>query len=41
VYLVKAISPAGMNFQELKNLNPITTASAPDIPSFAVGRKHY
>ena len=41
MYLVNAISPAGMNFQELRNLIPITTANAPDIPRFTVERKHH
>lgn len=32
-YLVKVMNPAGMNFPELRNLSPITTASVPAAPS--------
>lgn len=32
-HLTKAIKPAGMNFQELKNLSPITTARVPEVPA--------
>lgn len=32
-YLAKVIKPAGMNFQELRNLSPITTARVPEVPA--------
>lgn len=31
-YLTKVIKPAGMNFQELRNLSPITTVRVPEVP---------
>lgn len=33
-YLANVIKPAGMNFPELRNLSPITTARVPEVPAF-------
>lgn len=33
VHLAKVIKPAGMNFQELRNLSPITTVRVPEVPA--------
>lgn len=33
-YLNKVIKPAGMNFQEPRNLSPITTQRVPAVPAF-------
>lgn len=32
LYLAKVIKPAGMNFQEFRNLHPMTTAREPEVP---------
>lgn len=34
LYLNKVIKPAGMNFQEPRNLSPITTQRVPAVPAF-------
>lgn len=38
-YLAKVIKPAGMNFQELRNLNPMTTARVPEVPEWPQQRE--
>lgn len=37
-YLKRVMRPAGMNFPELTNLSPITTARVPEVPTLGGGK---